>query len=274
MKNLVITLMLLGLGLPAHAQEKMVLDEATKELCNKIMMDIFTEIRDSQGQFPELQGFNENNLSKNPYGFLSINFENPKYVSPGRDYYYKFSLTIDGMEDQSPREPNSQPLQFGFPILGLKFQGYQVMRIRGRHFSLTPLIEKFGRVLYDHQQKYVKLKLVIEPEKRIYKIGERISFKVSLKNLTGQSLKVKPLNDKTLFFTINDRVWGTQPETAQPGESVKEEVLYPTYSVSRSFKGDSFRTSGEVEIRCTYNMVYKGVLPVTSTRLKIIPDAE
>ncbi len=273
MKKILLTLVLLGvLSTGLWAQEEVILDDATKELCNKVMMDIFTDIQASRDRFPELKYFDESVISKNKDGLIQLMYENPEYLSPRGDYHYRFALTVTRADDKSLVDPNGTPISFGFPVIGLKFAGYQTTRIRGRRYDLMRPIDKFGPDIYYHQQKYLKLKLIIEPEKRVYKVDERISFKVTLKNLTSQNLKVKPFNERTLFFTINDKVWGTQPESAKPGQFIKDEILYPTYSLTRGFKGDSFSTPGEVEIRCTFNMAFKGVLPIATLKLKIVPQ--
>ncbi len=255
----------------ASAPEK-VLDKETINLCNKVMLNIYDDIAASKERFPELRYFNEGALAKNPYGIYEIKYENKDYLSPRGEYDYKFALTIVGMDDSPHHEKNAEGLSFGLPVLGLKFVGYQTMRIRGRRYALEHPINKFSPALYDHQQKYTKLRLILEPEKAVYKIGERISFKATLINKSSQNLKVKALDEKTLFFTINNKVWGTVPDAAKPGTTIKpEEILYPTYSIDRGFKGDSFERPQEVEIRGTYNMAYKGVLPMNTIKIKIVP---
>ncbi len=249
-----------------------VLDEETKELSNKVMMKIFSDINDSKERFPELKYFNESALSKNAYGIFEIRYENKEYLSPRRDYHYQFALGIVGISDPPYRNPNSEDIDFSFPVIGLKFTGFQTKSIRGRHYDLNWPINTYSPILYDHQQKYIKLKLSIIPEKTVYKVDERINFKVQLKNTSSQNLKVQPLNEKTLYFTIGDKVWGTKPDAAKPGEFTREEILYSGYDIARGFKGDSFSVPGEVVIRCTFNMVYQGVMPMASVKLKIIPQ--
>ena len=160
-----------------------------------------------------------------------------------------------------------------FPVLGLKIYGYQNRStIRGARFDPTPLVEKEGQSVYDHQQKYMTVKLILKPQKTVYKINERINFLVTLQNTGSQDYKIKPLGEQTLFFTIDNKIWGTQPEMAKPEDVQKEIVLRAKSATNRDFKGESFKEPRAVEIRGTYNRAFKGVLPMGIAKITIVRE--
>ena len=252
--------------------EEIILDEQTQRICNKAMMDIYKDILAAKEKYPELQYFDSNALSQNKYGLYEINYENKEVMTVRADNYYKFGLTMVGMQDRPYNEAYADNISYSYPVLGLKFAGFQTKGFRGKRYNIDNSVQKFGQAIYNHQQKYIPLQLILESDKYIYKTEERIKFKVTLKNNGSQRLRVKNLNEASLFFTIDNKVWGTEPDLAKPGDRSNQVILNPDRSISRGFVGDSFNVPREIEIYGTYNMAYKGVLPMGSIKIKIVRE--
>ena len=270
-KTYLIIVLMLCIATFAHAEE-VALDEPTLAVCNKTMMDIYKDIFSLKDKFPELQYFDSKALSKNQYGIYVISYENKEIKTVRDDNFYKFILTIAGIGERPFKEPYADIISYSYPVLGLKFTGFQTKGFRGKRYNIDSSVQKFGQAIYNHQQKYIPLQLILESDKTIYKTEERIKFKVTLKNNGSQRLKVKNLNEDSLFFTINNKVWGTEPDLAKVGGN--EVILNPDRTISRGFVGDSFNIPKEVEIFGTYNMAYKGVLPMGSIKIRIEREEE
>ena len=86
------------------------LDQETKDLCNQVMMKIYSDIMTEKSKFPELQNFNRSNISANSYGIYSIQYkfeDNDQSVS-SRSFI--FGVTIENQcskkkEKVSYKEP-------------------------------------------------------------------------------------------------------------------------------------------------------------------------
>lgn len=232
-------------------------------------MDIYNDILAVKPKYPELKNFGSKSLSRNKYGFYVITYENKEVMTVRAENYYKFVLTITGVSEKPYKESYADIISYSYPVLGLKFSGFQTKGFRGKRFNIDSSIQKFGQSVYNHQQKYIPLQLIMESEKSIYRPEERIKFKVTLKNSGSQRLKVKNLGEESLFFTIDNKVWGTEPDLTNPGNKGQEVILDQDRSITRGFVGDSFNVPREIEIFGTYNMSYKGVLPMGSIKIRI-----
>ena len=252
----------------AQAEEPSI-DAQTIEICNRAIKTIYQDILRVKDRYPELNTFDSTALSQNQYGLYVISYENPEFPSIFKNNHYKFGLTIVPTKEIPYKDPTADIIAYNYTILGVKFAAFQTRGVRGKHYDLTLAVQKFGQPIYNHQQKYIPLQLILQSEKSVYNTNERVKFRVTLMNSGSQNLRVKNLGENSLFFTIDNKVWGTQPDLSKPGES-KEVTLYPGGSISRGFAGDSFTVPREIEIMGTYNMAYKGVLPMGSIKIKVV----
>ena len=252
---------------PTYAQE-IQQEDATKEICNQVIHNIYEDIRKAKNSYPELSGFDERVLSKNPRGIYSITYQykDPRSKSPEP---YEFRIMIIGMNDKPFQYPGFEDKHYGFPALNLRVSSFIRRDRRVHRFDIDRPINKNNEILYEYQQQFLPFQVVLKSEKDTFKVGERIEFEVIVKNRTPKSFKVKNLGEESLFFTIDDKEWGTKPNSPSQNSS-KEVVIDPEGSIHRGFKGDSFETPRDIDILCTYNAAYKGILPYGSLKIKIV----
>ena len=96
-----------------YAQE-IQLDDATKEICNKVILNIYDEILRAKDKYPELSSFDQNVLSKNQYGIYSISY---RYQDPrikNRPEPYELRITIVGMNDKPYHYPGFEEEHDGY----------------------------------------------------------------------------------------------------------------------------------------------------------------
>ena len=245
-------------------------DDATTKIANKVIFQIFDDLIVAETSFPDLAQLGEKALSKNKYGVYQIDY---RFVDPKKISKLPLEIHIDivGMDDEYAfLDEGFKDEHLGFPLLGLRISSYLKRPNRMARFALSKIIKKHSQLLYDHQQGYLPLKLTLKPEKEVFKVDADIKFEVVLENVGEQSLQVKELGEQSLFFSIEERVWGTNPNTyVSKGEDV---ILDPGDSIKRSFVGENFKRPKEVEIICTYNLGYKGVLPSDSIKIKIVEE--
>ena len=251
----------------SYAQE-ISLDDATKEVCNQAVRNIYEEILKAKDKYQELSDFDERVLSKNQYGIYSITYQ---YKDPRSKAHepYEFRIIIVGMDDKPYHYPGFEDQHYGFPALNLRVSSFIRRDRRVEHFDIDRPINKNNEILYEYQQQFLPFQVILKSEKDTFKVGERIEFEVIIKNQTQKSFKVKSLGEESLFFTIDHREWGTKPSSPSQNSS-KEVVIDPGGSIHRGFKGDSFETPRDIEILCTYNAAYKGILPFGSLKIKIV----
>lgn len=308
MKRIVVAILVLSMTAFAHAEEKkVVFDEPLVELCNQVMMNIFQDIMAVKSKHKELANFDESALSKNEYGIYQIIYqsapiEKKKYsqITP-----YNFGLTIDQFKDE--HFPGREGMfNFGFPLLGIKFTGYQKKHLVRSQLDITPFIQDRGLVLADYQQEKMPLRLTIEPTKELFNVREKIVFKVTLTNVTDRHMAIRDPDEKTLYFLIGNEVWGaveyedqSKPLTKQqralaramrrqrarqgrPEGDIREErdrvedkrILRAGESVSIIYQGGSFLTPKEMDVYCAYRMSFEGVFPTDTTTIKVVEPLE
>ena len=240
---------------------------ATQEVCNQVIRNIYDEILKVKGKYQELSDFDERVLSKNERGMYSIvyQYKDPRSKSPDP---YEFRIAIVGMDDKPYHSPGFEDKHYGFPALNLRVSSFIRRDRRVHRFDIDRPINKNNEILYEYQQQFLPFQVILKSEKDTFKVDERIEFEVIIKNRTQKSFKVKNLGEESLFFTIDNREWGTKPSSSQ--NSSKEVVIDPQGSIHRGFKGDSFETPRDIEILCTYNVAYKGILPFGSLKIKIM----
>ena len=244
-------------------------DDATKEVCNQVIRNIYDEILKSKGQYQELSDFDERVLFKNQYGITSIVYQYKDPRAKPQDPY-EFRIIIVGMDDKPYQYPGFEAQHYGFPVLNLRISSFIRRNTRvAQHFDIDKPINKNNEILYEYQQQFLPFQVVLKSPKDTFKVGERIEFEVIIKNRTQKSFKVKNLGEESLFFTIDHKEWGTKPSSPSQN-SGKEVVIDPQGAISRGFKGDSFETPRDIEILCTYNAAYKGILPFGSLKIKIV----
>ena len=253
------------------AEEKVAdFSRETKDVCNQVMINIYKDILKVKNKYPELTNFDEKVLHENEYGIYAIVYEDTRPEAIGKKKPpFEMGLTIDKMEDATfPEKTNT--FNFAFPLLGLKFSGYQTKRMLRTQYDIMPLVYGHGTTLEDYQQQFMPLQLTVRTLRDVYKVREDIEFEVSLKNVSNRHMKVKSLGIKTLFFIFGNMAWGTSPALgAKGGGNV---ILKSGESLTLKLKGESFQKPRDVEIYCAYRMSIKGVNPSTTLRIKVVEN--
>jgi hypothetical protein len=188
---------------------------------------------------------------------------------------FAFGLTVDLLEgDVFPKEPGSFAVPF--PLIGVKFSGYQNPYLRSTQFNLTPLIEKYGLELAIFQQQKMPLRLYLRPIKEVYKVNEPIEFEVILKNVGKTHFYVRDLDERNLYFVYGNKTWGTRPKVpkkAPNGGVRKKRIPRKTIEsgeyISTVLRGNPFLKPQDVEIMGVYNMNINGVTPSGLLNIRI-----
>lgn len=241
---------------PAGAQEDRVIPPEAVEISNQVILHIYQDIFDAKAQYPDLADFGEDCLFKNRHGILLIMYEpkNSKARVP-----YRLGITVEGLGDDEFAQENGR-FHYMFPKAGLKITGFQQKHPLRTQFDVMPLVTQHGMLLEEYQQEFMPLKIFVRPAKERFKIREDIEFDVALKNVSKRHMIVRSLGHDTLYFMINNQVWGTSPLSGQRGGS--NEVLRSGEETVLRFKGESFQRPQEVEITCFYRMSLEGVNPI------------
>ena len=267
MKRILLSLISLVVCSLSFAQE-IHLDETTKEVCNKVILGIYNEILKSKDKYRELSHFDEKALYENKYGIYTISYQNDDPNNNTRTGPYEFLITIVGIDDTASKPAGFEDKHYGFPIIGLRTSSFIRRDFKFHRYDIDAPIKKYNDLLYDYQQKFHPLQVILKSDKETFKVDERIEFEVIVKNAGTKNYMVKSLGEKSVFFTIDDQEWGTRSAAAK---SVPQNVRPPPDgSIKRTFKGHSFSTPREVEIFCTYNVAYKGIFPFGRLKVKIV----
>ncbi len=130
------------------------MDDEARDMSNKVMQNIFDRIIYEKGKNEELSDFDKKSLSFTDREIFVIEYERQEEAA-AEDYQpYGFALTIVPIEEQMPEGwKGDGEFEFGFPLLKLKFVGYQRRAINGR-FDIQSAIQRYGQILLEYQQQY------------------------------------------------------------------------------------------------------------------------
>jgi hypothetical protein len=245
------------------------LDEKTKQICNQAILDIYNDILAVKEKYPSLAHFDENVMYENKNGLYAIVYQYDGEATEKNKTRYAFGVTIDRLDDKT-FPPQDGYFDYTFPVLGLKFSGYQRRTPGAAQYNALPLVQKYGGPISDLQQEGLPLRLFLRSSKDTYRVREEIEFEVVLKNVSKRHMVVKNLGQETLYFLFNNQFWGTRPFGAIKGsESV---ILKAGESLTARFKGEGFQIPREIEIYGVYRMGIQGVNPSAVLRLQIVSD--
>jgi hypothetical protein len=257
-----------------NAQEE--LDkEKLKALCNKTMVNIYNDLLEAKSKYSDLKHFNVDSLTKDENGVYVIEYEAKEKVlgKYSRERTYAIGVSIIDINDtryRRERGSRKKIFEYGFPLLGIKFQGYRRKGLRSKEFDIQASVQKNGKLLLMEQDKYLPLELILESQKEAFKVNEDIKFDVTIKNRGGQSYKIKDLNSQTLFFVYGDNTtWGAQQIGTKKYATDKYVLLKPGRSVTKTFAGSGFDIPKEYEISCFYVMTFSGVNPSGLLNIKV-----
>ncbi|MCB9758136.1 MAG: hypothetical protein H6753_06950 [Candidatus Omnitrophica bacterium] len=205
----------------SESADAVIVDQHPLEKINSIVQKIYDEIIIAKGRWSELANFDEKCLSKNEAGFSTITYEMQVPSAGGKTSLYAFKLDVEPISAKTYVQYNGY-YNFNMPLLDLQFAGYVVKHPLRRQFDLEAALNKFAQELADYQQQFMPLRFFIIPENDVYHIGEPIYFKVILANTSKYNILVNELNKSTLYFTLNNAVWGTSDGDVVRPLSAKE----------------------------------------------------
>ena len=236
MKKILLLIFILCLSSFCYAEDY-VADKETKEICNQVMQNIYNEILAQGDNHEELSLFDEKALSLNQYGIYQIEYRYDYPPDPlkekSRKKPFVFGLTIN-QQDDSAFQDHWGFFDFPLPALKLKFAGYQKKRLKRAEFNLLPFIEKNIYRLYNHQQKYLPLKVSVVPVKDTFEVRESVEFEVILENVSKGHMIVKLLDDTTLSFLVDNKFWGARSVRKKEPSNEREAKLMAIAAKTRS----------------------------------------
>ncbi|MFA5260812.1 MAG: hypothetical protein WC450_06255, partial [Candidatus Omnitrophota bacterium] len=274
-------------------------DPQTKQLCNQVMINIYKEILSLKDKYRELSQFDKGVLYKNKVGIYAIVYkykEKMEYPDGTVEYKipYSFAVTIDRMKDKTFEERDGA-FAYSFPALSLKFNGYQNKRLLRTQFSILDVLGAQGKVLNDYQQQFLSVRLFIKSSKDVYKVDEPVDFEVYLTNVSKANLVMKELNDETLHFSINGKIWGAglgdkkaipkDPKEANKmalearrearnvdlrEKRIKQGLLAAGEAFTITFQGITFSEPQDVVVEAVYNVPIKEVYPTAFFQFKVV----
>lgn len=268
MRNIISFLIFMFLSLGVSADQPS-LDEETKALCNQVMMNIYQDILEAKDTYKELGNFDQGAVTSNVNGIYSIHYQYTELEGAMKGVSYEFGLTIVGLDEPNTFPSDSPVINLGFPLLNLKFIGYQKKTFKKGQFDIQIPLAKYGQILWNHQQKYMPYQLSLESVKEEFKINEPIEFTVTLKNLTNKNILVKDLGGKTLFFLYDNKVGGAA-EIGQAAKDVKDIVLKSQEFIVKRFRIKGIPHPKELEIYCSYILTFQEVKPSASLKIKVV----
>lgn len=286
-------------------------DKKVNDKVNEVIKKIYDQIIAGKVRYKELAAFDEKCMTMDPNGFLTIKYETEVPAPRGETYPYAFKLVVEPLRSEKAPKIILKDGQFEYalPFLDLQFFGYVVKHPIRRQFDFQAVFERAAEELIDYQQQFLPLRFMIIVEEKSFNTNQPIKFKVVLANASEHNILVKGLGQETLFFTLNNAVWGTnagQAEVLSPREKQRQErqkqaqlraflraqrkgqglttvvgkrtkvgeqiILREGEALVIDFVGEGYRRAQDVEIRGIYQMNVKGLRPTAKVTVKIVKE--
>lgn len=255
MRKLVLSAVLLFLYvfMPArvYALDLAEQNAAVSAAVNGAVMDVFERLAEKKDFYPVLKDLDQGAVKLNDAGLKEIAY---RYESrDGKVFEFYLRALPVNVTDERSRSPGYRELVF--PLIGLKV----VLYVQGRSSlgALNPvvLVEGACERLYEIQKDLLPLQLQILPLKDTFKEGEPVEFHLVLRNASRTAIKIKPLNERSLYCELGGATWGTKdprgPNSVilDPGKDQKVRIKFFTGS------------KGNVPVFCSYGVGLQGIRP-------------
>ncbi len=247
------------------------LDPVSIKLGNQLLVNILHDINDRKDSYKELEDLSEKNLLVQKNGLYLLQYE---YFGVGQSTTMKsYGLNIQLlplMMNKKSKLDDENYFRYDYPILGLSLVGSQFRALKSKQLDIRSIVENNQLFLAEKQQEKLPFRLSLKTTKDSFKENEDIEIEVTLKNVSGHSLKVKKLSAKTLRFTIDNNVWGTTEISLVDTGRGEHTILKVGESIKKTFKGKGLNRYKEFKIYCYYNMGYQGVNPMAILKVRIL----
>lgn len=261
-------LVLILFSSPAYSAS---LNPQSVKLGNQVIVDIFHDISEQKDSYKELEDLSEKNLLVQKNGLYVLQYE---YFGVGQSTTMKsYSLNIQLlplMMNKKTRLDDENYFRYDYPVLGLSLVGTQFRALKSKQIDVRSMVENNQLFLAEKQQEKLPFRLSVKTTKDNFKENEDIEIEVTLKNVSGHSLKVKKLSSRTLRFTIDNNVWGTTEISSADTGRGEHTILKAGESLKKTFKGKGLNRYKEFKIYCYYNMGYQGVNPMAILKVRIV----
>lgn len=253
----------------ASSASNVQLTDVLKEVCNSVMIAIYNDILSMKQDYVNLEDFGEHVLTRNQRGIYRIEYQHTILDGMRKGEFLAFGATIVKSEDTNFNEHGQQAFNFDFPLMGIKFSGYQKTSRKFMKFSIQEIVQKNGDPLLLEQQKHLPLRLTLKPNQDSYKIGENMKISVILENVSRKNLWIKDLNGETLYFLYNDVKWGAVEVSASEKKRRRKFILEPGQKIRKKFIGSGSSVVRTIEVYCSYAMAFKGVRPASVLTVEV-----
>ncbi|MBF0594454.1 MAG: hypothetical protein HQL22_05765 [Candidatus Omnitrophica bacterium] len=109
------------------------------------------------------------------------------------------------------------------------------------------------------------LELSIVPSSQTVQIGDKVKFELVLTNTGKGAMKVRKLDEQSLFCNFNGLEWGAKDPSGEPVV-----ILMPGDVIRKKFKVSGTDVPGDFKVSCTYGMGINGVRPKAETTFTIV----
>jgi hypothetical protein len=236
-------------------------EDQTVAVVDGVMDDIAARIATNRYRYLVFSNFDVNAMSRSADGFKELRYAYP--LAEGRNLEVNvLVLSLDAKID----EEMAQWQHMDFPLLKIKVLWATVRAgfyLDG--FDLNSIVEDAIWPLIDFQQKQLPFKMSIETAKTAYQVGEPVNLDLVVKNVSGKTLRVKPLDYQNAYCAMNDQAWGTKDFKPAPSRA----VLRAGEEMRFLLKLKGITAPGDFKIICSYGIGNQGVRPQARKILKI-----
>lgn len=235
--------------------------DQTKVVADSVMDDIASRVAAAKTRYLVFANFDPASLTRNAYGFKELR--------------YTYPLTEERVLELNvimlPIKVNEAEILPGRHVLEFPLAGVKVLWSTAKGgfylegFDLGELVEDATWPLEEVQQEQLPIRMSIESPKTSYQVGEEVKLDIVVKNVTSNSLRVKPLNGQTAYCVLNKQEWGTK----DPKQAPSKKILGPGEELRVQMKMRGIQDPGDFRIICSYGIGFQKVRPEARKVLKV-----
>jgi hypothetical protein len=270
MKKIIVGFLFVLLIILAGIHPALAMEPETIEIANKVIRNIFDDIKKAGNAYTDLRDFYSENLTVNEFGVSQIVYKQKSGLRDGGNIPLELGVTVVPLDEFWVEAEDHPSREWAYSLLDCKIVAYQTDTERVRQYSLIDAIKVHGYWLEEHQQTMMPLRLSMVLDREAFSVNEKVGITVRLKNDSNANLSVRKISEETFYLNVDGIEWGSPAASVIDDSRPGRVVLRPGQTIEKHFFVGPFLRPGSVEGYGLYHISFQGVKPFVRSTIRIV----